>query len=343
MKTFVWAAATAALLAGQAFSADEGEVKTFLVAPAMRDGVGVGPMTCLQVKTSPEAEYGMFYSSIQGFDYVPGFEYTIKVRVTERQNVPMDASKYVYKLEEVVAKKPAGLSLENTTWKLVSYRDSENRNTQALPDTDVTVAFGEGRVNGNSGVNRFFGQCKVEGTRLEFSPLGSTMMSGPPALMQQEQIFLDRLGKAERYLIVGTQLRLQNSERRVILVLEPRKEAALASGTWKATMVNNGRGGVSSLVIGTEITLQFGEDGQVTGNAGCNTYSGRYETQDSKLAITDVSSTEMAAMEPEGVMEQEAAFLKALEKSAVFRIDGNSLELRSEEGALQAKFDLAEE
>ena len=31
---------------------------------------------------------------------------------------------------------------------------------------------------------------------------------------------------------------------------------------------------VVSLISGTEITLNFGADGQVNGNSGCNTYSG---------------------------------------------------------------------
>ena len=341
MKRWIWAAAIAALCAGQAWTAEEGEVKTFLVAPTMRDGMGVGPMTCLQVKTDPAADYGMFYSSIQGFDYVPGFEYTLKVRVTERANVPMDASKYIYTLEEVVAKKPAGLSLENTTWKLLSYRNAENRDTKVLPDTETTVAFGDGRVNGSGGINRFFGECRVEGTHLEIGPLGSTMMAGPEPLMKQEQAFLDRLGKADRYLIVGTQLRLRDADGRVVLILEPRKEAGLASTTWNATMVNNGREGVETLVAGTSINLLFGQDGRVSGNAGCNDFSANYEIQGNKLVITGISATEKMSENPPGVMEQEAAFLKALENSDVFRIDGNALELRSETGALQVRFEQA--
>ncbi len=107
MKSLLSAALALVFFAAPSVNAQDGEVKTYLVAPTMRDGMGVGPMTCLQVKTDPEAKYGMFYSSIKGFDYVPGFEYTIKVRVTERERVPMDASKYIYTLEEVVSKKPA--------------------------------------------------------------------------------------------------------------------------------------------------------------------------------------------------------------------------------------------
>ena len=70
------------LLGASCQTADSGggEVKTLYVGPAMRDGMGVGPMTCLQVKESADAAYTMFYSPIRGFDYVPGFEYTLLVK-----------------------------------------------------------------------------------------------------------------------------------------------------------------------------------------------------------------------------------------------------------------------
>jgi len=78
--------------AGTVDSGDD-SVKIFQIGPAMEDGVGVGPMTCLLVKQPPDSNYQMFYSVIKGFDYVPGYEYELKVRVTERENVPADASK----------------------------------------------------------------------------------------------------------------------------------------------------------------------------------------------------------------------------------------------------------
>jgi heat shock protein HslJ len=40
----------------------------------------------------------------------------------------------------------------------------------------------------------------------------------------------------------------------------------------------------------------------------------------------------------EGVMEQEAAFLAALERVVRFEIDGDSLRLRADDGALQVDF-----
>jgi heat shock protein HslJ len=42
----------------------------------------------------------------------------------------------------------------------------------------------------------------------------------------------------------------------------------------------------------------------------------------------------MYCAEPEGIMDQEAQFLAALKSAATFRIDGNTLEMRSAAGAI---------
>lgn len=75
------------------------------VASETRVGYGVGPMTCLLVKFTPEAESWQYmYDAIQGFDYEPGYEYVLQVHRSERKNPPQDASKYVYRLKKVIDK-----------------------------------------------------------------------------------------------------------------------------------------------------------------------------------------------------------------------------------------------
>ncbi|MCJ7703894.1 MAG: META domain-containing protein [Anaerolineales bacterium] len=64
-------------------------------------------------------------------------------------------------------------------------------------------------------------------------------------------------------------------------------------------------------IEGTQPTLQF-EDGQVTGNASCNHYSGSYQINGDMISFDALFSTEMACMEPEGVMNQERIYLDLL-------------------------------
>ena len=64
------------------------EVITLFVGPELADCVGVGPMKCMQVKSDPDAEYELFYSQIEGFEFEEGFEYELEVQVDPVDNPP---------------------------------------------------------------------------------------------------------------------------------------------------------------------------------------------------------------------------------------------------------------
>jgi len=70
--------------------------------------VGVGPMECLEVRQSESADWQLFYSDIEGFDYEPGYLYRIKVREEKRdpENTPADASSIRFILVSVEEKTP---------------------------------------------------------------------------------------------------------------------------------------------------------------------------------------------------------------------------------------------
>jgi len=102
----------------------------------------------------------------------------------------------------------------------------------------------------------------------------------------------------------------------------------LAGTRWEVINYNNGQGLVT-LLVDSRIALDFGTDGQVSGNAGCNNYFTSYWVNGNSITIGQPSSTSLFCAEPEGVMQQEAEFLETLQTAATFRIDGNTLEIRS--------------
>jgi heat shock protein HslJ len=60
-------------------------------------------------------------------------------------------------------------------WKLVSYGDAANP-TPALPDVDTFIKFEDGQMSGNVGCNGFGGNYELEGDKITFSGIMSTMM-----------------------------------------------------------------------------------------------------------------------------------------------------------------------
>jgi heat shock protein HslJ len=109
-------------------------------------------------------------------------------------------------------------SLEGRTWRLVSIDGRP-----ALAGVRVTAIFDEeaSRVAGSAGCNQYFGSAAVKGDRLEVGGLGSTrMFCAAEGVMPQEAAYLDELGKATTYRMVGTQLQLGPGPGVVTLVYE---------------------------------------------------------------------------------------------------------------------------
>lgn len=62
------------------------------------------------------------------------------------------------------------------------------------------------------------------------------------------------------------------------------------------------------------------EDGQVSGTTGCNHYGGSYQIKGDTISFDALFSTEMACMDPEGVMEQERIYLELLGSADRFEL-----------------------
>ncbi len=65
---------------------------------------------------------------------------------------------------------------------------------------------GDGSVSGNTAVNRYQGQAKIEGHSISFGPLAMTRRAGPPALMDQESKFTNALERVAGFRIAKTGL-----------------------------------------------------------------------------------------------------------------------------------------
>lgn len=107
MKKLLLASSMLVLLAGcqTVKPADTDNTKTFYVDSALADCMGVAPMKCMKVKENPNDDWQLFYSSIQGFEYQPGFTYTLQVKQFDVPNPPADAPSIRYELVKIIDKK----------------------------------------------------------------------------------------------------------------------------------------------------------------------------------------------------------------------------------------------
>jgi heat shock protein HslJ len=233
--------------------------------------------------------------------------------------------------------------LEDMRWVLVSYQNAAGETVEKLADTDVWAEFNsDGQVGGRSGCNNFFASYTVDEDSLTISQAGSTMMAcEPPEIMEQEADFLAALQSAATYTIDGDQLQIGDAEGTTVLTFTGQEPTALTGTTWTANMVNNGAEAVTNLVTETTITAVFTADGKLNGSAGCNNYMTSYTLDGDNIAIEPPATTRKLCPEPTGIMEQEAAFTTMLPQAATYSISGDTLELRTADGALIASFTAA--
>jgi len=228
-------------------------------------------------------------------------------------------------------------SLESTAWRLTDIASDAGDLTGPLPEVEVTAHFDAEQITGDAGCNRYFGSWVEDADSVAIGPLGSTQRSCIPSVNEQEFRYLALLQEAMRFEINGEVLTLFDENVAAVLIYEMLEPTQLAGTTWEATGVNNGKGGVVSVIIGSTITAEFNEDGTLSGNGGCNNYSAQYEAGDESISIGVIASTRtLCPIQEES--EQEQWYFTALENADTWRIDGDRLELRDEDGALQVSF-----
>jgi heat shock protein HslJ len=205
--------------------------------------------------------------------------------------------------------------------------------------TSISAQFtSDGKVWGSAGCNRYNGTYTVTGSNITFSsPLASTMMMCETAVMDQESAYLKALGEAKTFAVNGDQLTLSGEDGTQLVVYTAQSQD-LAGTEWDVTNYNNGNQAVVGVLEGTTLTASFDKDGNLSGNSGCNQYTGTYKVDGNQITIGPLASTMMMCSDPAGVMDQEAQYLAALQSAASYRIEGNVLELRTKDDALAAMF-----
>ena len=107
----------------------------------------------------------------------------------------------------------------------------------------------------------------------------------------------------------------------------PEEEAVkLEDHLWMLALLNN-----QAVVENTRITLEL-QDGQASGSAGCNRYNAGYVRSQIDLTFSGASSTEMFCELPEGLMDQESAYLSTLEGALTFNLTNQQLQVFNSAG-----------
>ena len=215
-----------------------------------------------------------------------------------------------------------GASFEGVPWVLVSGLDLTGWEAAA-----PSATFADGTAGGSTGCNRWTAGYTVDGDALDIGEIASTRMACPPPADAVERAYLAGLNLVEGWRVEDDELVLVDGDDRETL----HYRAATPTGDWEVTSFLHGDA-LASPLPGTRITARFAADETLTGSAGCNGYSASFTVDTGAIEITPPAATKKACAEPEGVMEQESAYLAALPTAVRYRVDGGSLALLSADG-----------
>ncbi len=226
----------------------------------------------------------------------------------------------------------AAPSLDGTSWAMTGVAD-------AAAKPGGLLGFEGGNLAGATGCNSFAGTYTQSGASLSIV-LGPVTAMACAGLDEQEAAVLAALPKVASFTAQEGTLTLLDAAGEALLTYALQEAAGLVGPQWNVTGLNNGKQAVTSVVAGSTVTATFAADGSVTGSAGCNTYSATYTLSGSDLKVTPPASTRKLCDQPAGVMEQEAAFLAALENSAKVEPSSNGVILRGANGEIQVTLGL---
>ncbi len=173
-------------------------------------------------------------------------------------------------------------TLTGVTWYLVAFNQAGGGAISVKPGTQITAFFDTaGKVAGSAGCNQYTASYQTTLNSLSIGAPATTKMacSEPAGIMTQETTYLSYIQGASGYSISGNTLTVTDSSGKALLTYStvPPYEmtpAPLTGTTWYLNSLIDKNGQIWGPVTTNPISLQFSDGGNVTGNAGCNSYSG---------------------------------------------------------------------
>jgi heat shock protein HslJ len=231
-------------------------------------------------------------------------------------------------------------SLTGVTWVLTSYVGPSGAPTPAVTSPDeATLTFApDGVLAGSTGCNHFGGSYVQHGTALTTTTAAMTQKAcTEPAATAQETAILAALAKVKSYA-AGSSLTLLGADEATLLTYAA-APSGLAGTSWRATGINNGKGGVEASAETEKVTAMFTADGKLTGTGACNSYGTTYTTTGSNgLTVGEIAQTAMGCPDP--AMKVDDEYFTALGKVVSYQREGSRLTLKDAGGATQVSYAL---
>ena len=216
-------------------------------------------------------------------------------------------------------------------WELESLAGINSATLQQL-GRPIKINFSQGRVSGSDGCNYINAtyQSKDYHLKIMTHRMASTKMACTGVGNTVSNQYIKTLGSVIGYQQSGQSLNLINNRGQIVASYKAPIAGALMNTNWQLMSYLDARQTARVSSINTEkMTLQFGKDGTLSGNSGCNTYSAPYRVnpKNNRIDLGSIITTQKFCAQPADLMKEEQAFLGDLQQVKSFKRSGKELEL----------------
>jgi heat shock protein HslJ len=210
-----------------------------------------------------------------------------------------------------------------------SFEATEVTGHELVEGSTIELFFDDDRLSARAGCNSMNGGYTITDGVLEVPMMASTMMACEEALMAQDTWLSTFLADGAEVALDGDTLTLTGAD--AAITLTEVADTELVGTTWivTGTVANEA---VSSVPADGVASMTIADDGAVAVETGCNSGSGTVEVTDTTLTFGPIAST-LRACADEAINELEASVLAAVQGEVTYEISGDSLSIRSGEGA----------
>jgi heat shock protein HslJ len=221
------------------------------------------------------------------------------------------------------------VSLEAHLWVL-----QPARSTPRVAGGDrPTFAFDGDHVHGQGPCNAFRGSVEYgDGDEITITKLASTQRACAPPVEQAERTYLDALAKVDSAEVPVDHEDVAKLKGPLVdLVFWAVDARAELTRTWHVTSVNTGDA-IVSVASGTDPTITFTDDGDLSLQTGCNPVGGSWELDGDRLDVGSLHQGFKHCEGPEG--DQETALIRALDAAARVEITPDTLTILDGQGRI---------
>ncbi|MFV0566399.1 MAG: META domain-containing protein [Flavobacteriaceae bacterium] len=310
---------------------DKDNTQTFWVnSEKIPCDAGAGKAQCLGVYKGEDlanANWQLFYNTIDGFEFKKGVYQKIKVKVEtlDPAQVPADASTLKYTLVKVLEQKEDKKPLTNGDWGLI--RLNGNPLSRMVAQPTLTINLEKQQFSGNGGCNSYSGQIlSMDQTNFNLSPVVSTRKACINKNVENE--YNIAVGQIKTYAVTDSDLIFYDASGNELLAFLKSNTQAHSNlhDIWVATTINGSP--INRMVEPPRLEINLTQM-QVMGTDGCNSFSGKIET----VGKNNITFGMLAKTQKACINNNVAhSFNQALAKVAAYNIENTSLTFLDSEG-----------